>query len=406
MAKDAFAKMDVQLDLFMKTRQPQKKWGKEELLKDYAAIVKQLQPGQVKLIAGDQWAMTKDALYKENRVCVPETHLEGTQRWCHTVNGHPAVQRSLWFFDRHFHCDKNELEKNKLMTAVTKNCHCILGKPNSHVDRREMGNLQIPNMVSSVVYLDFMHLPHYAGHNFALLVTCELSRFVRVFPLNKKADSETVLKTLFEEWVQAYGLRKVIHSHQDERLTAAGNSYHGVLETLGCEIQFGTPYLRTKNALCERQIRSFKTVMRILMAKEKGRNWLRVLPYTIYLMNNEVSTRTGYSPHELFFGRPGFHMEFPTPQDANPKVKEWMEKQAVLASKARELLQKIRERENTRSNRGRKAVEYEIGDMVLVHHKRLPLWKKNDLDLPYYVPFLVTDVGPSSVKVRASPRFG
>ena len=67
------------------------------------------------------------------------------------------------------------------------------------------------------------------------------------------------------------------------------------------------------------------------------------VPYAIYLMNNQVSTRTGFSPHELFFGRPGFHIEFPTPQDANPKVKEWMEKQATLASKAKELLQRIRE---------------------------------------------------------------
>ena len=30
--------MDVKLDLFMKATQPQKKWGKEELLKDYAAM--------------------------------------------------------------------------------------------------------------------------------------------------------------------------------------------------------------------------------------------------------------------------------------------------------------------------------------------------------------------------------
>ena len=77
-----------------------------------------------------------------------------------------------------------------------------------------------------------------------------------------------------------------------------------------------------------------------------------------------------------------------------------MERQAALAIKAKELLQKIREPENTRSNRGRKAIQYQIGD------KRLPRWKKNDLDVPYYGPFMVTDVGPSSVKVRSSPRFG
>ena len=239
-----------------------------------------------------------------------------------------------------------------------------------------------------------------------MLVTCGLSRFPRVFPMDKKATSQTVLKTLFEECIQVYDLLWVMHSDPGVRLTAAGNWYRGVLETLGCEIQFGTHYLRTKNALCERQIRSPKTVMRILIWQEKGRNLLGVLPYAIYLINNHVSAHTGYSPHELFFSRPGFHMEFPTPQHANPKVKEWMEKDATLASKPKELLQRIRERENTRSNRGCKAVEYQIGDMVLVHHKRLLRWKKKDLDLPYYGPFMVTDVGPSSVKVRASPRLG
>ena len=186
----------------MNTTQPQKKSGKEELLKVYAAIMKQLQPGQVKLIAGEQWAMTEDALNREDRVCVPDSHLEETLRWCNTVNSHPAVQRSLWFFDRHFHCNKNESEEKKLITAVTKDCHCILGKPNSQVDCGKMGNLAIPHMVNYVVYLDFMHLLHYAGHNFALLVTCGLCRFARVFSMNKKADSETVLKSLFEEWVQ------------------------------------------------------------------------------------------------------------------------------------------------------------------------------------------------------------
>ena len=305
--------------------------------------------------------MTKNALSKEDRVCVPESHLEETLRWCRTINGHPAVQRSLWFFDCHFDCNKNESGKKKLMTAVTKECHCLLRKPNSQVDRGEMGNLPIPHMVNSVLYLDFMHLPHYAGHNFALQVTCGLSRFVRVFPMNKKGDSETVLKTLFEKCVKVYGLLKVIHSDQDVRLTAEGNWYRGILETLGCEIQFGTPYLRTKNALFQWQIHSFKTVMWILIAQDKGRNWLRVLPYAIYLMNNLVSTRTGYSPHDLFFPGPGFHMEFPTLQDVNRKVKEWMEKQATLASKAEELLHRIREQENTRSNRGRKAVEYRVG---------------------------------------------
>ena len=44
----------------------------------------------------------------------------------------------------------------------------------------------------------------------------------------------------------------------------------------------------------------------------------------------------------------------------------------MFTNKAREQLKKIRERENTHSNSGRRLVEYQIGEMVLVHHKRLP----------------------------------
>ena len=406
MAKDAFAKMDVQFDLFMKTTQPQKKWEKEELLKDYAAIMKQLQPGQGKQSAGEQWAMTKSVLYKEDRVCVPESHLEETLRWCHTVNDHPAVQRSLWFFDRHFHCNKNESEKKKLMTALTKDCHCIMGKRNSQVDRGEMGNLPIPHTVNSVVYLDFMHLPHYAGQNFALLVTCGLSRFARVFPTNKKADSETVPKTLFEEWLQVYGLSKP-NPLRSRRALKSGRQLVP-RRTRATWLRDSIRYALSAHQ--ERAVREANPLLQNSDADPHGAGEMEELVESA-TVRNIPDDQPGVHAYCLLTARPLLRSSwFPhgvsTPQDANPKLKGWMEKQAALASTAKELLQKFRECENTRSKRGRKAVEYQIGDMVVVHHKRLPRWEKNDLDLPYYGPCMVTDVGPSSVKVRASRRFG
>ena len=100
-------------------------------------------------------------MYKEGRVCVPPFQPEETLRWYHTVNRDSAVQRSLWFFYRHFHCNKNDTEKKKLMTAVTKDCHCILENLNSQVDRGKVRKLRMPDMLNCVVYLNFMLLPHY-----------------------------------------------------------------------------------------------------------------------------------------------------------------------------------------------------------------------------------------------------
>ena len=77
-----------------------------------------------------------------------------------------------------------------------------------------------------------------------------------------------------------------------------------------------------------------------------------------------------------------------------------------MAEKAQELLTRVRNREHRRQNRGKSHDEYREGDLVLVHHTRFPRWPRNDLDLPYFGPYLVTEVGPSIVKVKASPSMG
>ena len=46
------------------------------------------------------------------------------------------------------------------------------------------------------------------------------------------------------------------------------------------------------------------------MLIEKSRNWLKLVPYAIYPRNNPVSSRTGFTPKELFLGRPGFNFDF------------------------------------------------------------------------------------------------
>ena len=65
------------------------------------------------------------------------------------------------------------------------------------------------------------------------------------------------------------------------------------MRAMGTEVQFGSPYLRTKNPLCESQIGCFKTVMMILMPNEK-------VPDAIYLMNHQVSSRLGFTCTEIF----------------------------------------------------------------------------------------------------------
>ena len=161
-------------------------------------------------------------------------------------------------------------------------------------------------MVNSMLYLHFTEMPKCSGHDFALLATCGLSRFTRVFPLTKKYDGETILKELFEGWTQVYEMPIGVHSDRDIKLTLNNGWYTGVLKNMGVQVDCMTPNYKRKNTQCEKQIKAFKTITRVLLAEESSPNWITLLSVAVYMMNHHISSRTGYSPTELFLGGPGF----------------------------------------------------------------------------------------------------
>ena len=260
MAQEAFAKMDQHLVLFTR-KEKLMSWSMKDLTADYSDILDQLTIGSSKILDGVQWSRTSTHLFREDLICVPKDYEETMLEWAHKTNGHPGVERTLWFFQKYFFAKSSYASLKKILSKIIAECPCTKAKANTAADRGEVRNLPIPNQMNSILYVDFMELPKFAGHDFALLVTDGLSRYSRVFPLTKKVDGEGVLKEIFEGRVQVYGLPKIIHSDQDIRFTSPTGWYRSVMRAMGTEVQFGTPYLRTKNPLCERQIGCFCNIL-------------------------------------------------------------------------------------------------------------------------------------------------
>ena len=80
--------------------------------------------------------------------------------------------------------------------------------------------------------------------------------------------------------------------------------YKRVLRSLNVQVSTGIPYSHTSNPLCERRIRVLKENVRIWCKTERTRDWVRQLPVISLMMNSQESSAIGYSPHELFLGRP------------------------------------------------------------------------------------------------------
>ena len=89
--------------------------------------------------------------------------------------------------------------KGNRYASYQSKCLCRSCKPGDIRDRGLYSTLPIPYCANSVLYPDYTEMPKFGGYDFALVVTCGLTRFTRVFPCTKHITGEETIKILVEE---------------------------------------------------------------------------------------------------------------------------------------------------------------------------------------------------------------
>ena len=409
LAKEAFQRMDVQLDLSMRTAGVLEGWSLGDYQAEYQCVLSTLSDGlEARLIDGDRWYKDNQYLYYEDRIDPPEARLDGCLQLAHHSSGHTGCNRSAAFFSERFHCRLTQSELRACMQSIVDSCDCHASKQSDSRDRGLVSSLPIPYCANSLLYADFIHiLPKFGGYGSCLVVTFVLTRFTVAIPFNKKITGEQTVKILVEEWFEPYGAPKEIHSDEDVRIRSYTGWYKRVLDALNVQVATGVPYTHTSNPLCERQNRVVEQNLRILMNQERTKDWVRLLPWAVLAMNSQESSSTGYTPHELFHGgRPPWFFETPFPGDYKSPVGDWLEHRQDLANRARANLKRVQERELSRRNRTRRPASLKVGDLVLVHHSRLPTWPRKCLQDPYFGPYRIIRIDGSRIHVTCSPLLG
>ena len=77
-----------------------------------------------------------------------------------------------------------------------------------------------------------------------------------------------------------------------------------------------------------------------------------------------------------------------------------------MANQAGTNLRHICDRELSRGNRLRQPASFKVGDLVLVHHSRLPSWPRSCLQDPCFGPYRILRIDGSRIHVRCSQRLG
>ena len=216
LAKEAFSPMDVHLDLIMTMIRPLDGLQQVEYLKEFGDIYKRLEKClEPALVNHWQWKRDKTYLLHEDGILVPSERIPALLNWTHECSGHVGANRTLRLFKQWFHSTWTDDKLRKTLQPIAYKCPCRSCKPGDIRDRDLYSMLLIPHCANSVLYVDYTEMPKLGGYDFALVVTCGLTRFTRVFPCTKHINGEETIKILLEEWFCVYGAPKEINSDED-----------------------------------------------------------------------------------------------------------------------------------------------------------------------------------------------
>ena len=183
--------MDVQLDLNMTMIRPLDGLQQSEYLKEFGDIYKCLEKRLEPLLVNqDQLKRDKSYLCHEDRIVVPSDRVPALLKWTHESSGHGGTDRTLRLFKQWFHTMWTDDQLRKTLQPIVGKFPCRSCKPGDIWDWGLYSTLPIPHCANSVLYVDHPEMPNFRRYDFALVVTCGLTRFTRVFRCTKHITGE------------------------------------------------------------------------------------------------------------------------------------------------------------------------------------------------------------------------
>ena len=169
LAKEAFSRMDVRLDLNMTMIRPLDGLQQVEYLKEFQDIYKRLEKRlEPALVNKEQWKRDKTYLCHEDQIVVPSDCTPALLKWTHESSRHVRPNRTLQLFKQWFHSTWTDKQLRKALQPIVDKCLCRSCKPGHIRDTVLYWTTPIPHCPNSVLYVGYTEMPKFGGYDFAL----------------------------------------------------------------------------------------------------------------------------------------------------------------------------------------------------------------------------------------------
>ena len=242
----------------------------------------------------------------------------------------------------------------------------------------------------------------FSGNKYILTVLDDLSRYMNAYPIPNQ-EAATICEVFVKQILNHHKTPQIVLTDQGSNFTS--EAFCNLLKLFHIKKITTTPYHPQANGGLERAHRPMVEYLKIF-CRDNPSYWDDLLPYAMYVHNNNVNRSTGISPNDCIFG---YISEMPQEVSKDPgiqynfdcmyhnirhqlyKVWKWVQENQLKAKE----LSKIFYDKNVRE------IEYKIGDKVFVRNEA----KKGKLCPLWLGPYAVARVsGPVTTVVKIKNR--
>ncbi|CAA0808162.1 Unknown protein [Striga hermonthica] len=323
--------------------------------------------------------------------------------------GHPGVERMYALMMQKFYWPKMLDDVESYVRT------CLVCQQDKTEKKKEAGLLQplpIPDKPFQSLSLDFIGgFPKVKGMASVLVIVDRFSKYRIFIAAPGACSADLAAELVFKHVVKYFGMPDDIVSDRDPCFT--GRFWTTMFNLMGTELKFSTAYHPQTDGQTERMNQLLEEYLRHYVTASQD-NWVELLDMAQFCYNLHKSSATGMSPFELVYGqKPQLPHDVAVQRTGGkcPAAYRYARAQHELLVEARDSLAKAQRRMKKYADRGRRDVQFAVGDLVLL--KVSPkVWKQisakavhRGLISKYEGPFeIVSKVGNVAYRLKLPDR--
>ena len=285
--------------------------------------------------------------------------------------GHPGYTRTLEVTKQFFYWNNMTVEVRQFVL----DCPVCQTEKGSHMKPSgKLMPLDLPSRKWSHVAIDFVvGMPKQNNCDAILTVVDKATKMCHFIACTEQISAKEVAVLYWQQVGRLHGIPDVIISDRDVRFTS--RFWKELWRVLGTDLRMGSGFHPESSGQVEKFNQLLEQTLRCTVHQMgEGRNWVDMLPVIEFAVNNTPNRTTGYSAFYLNYG---FHPLHPL-QLLHSRTDSYIENVVSFVSRlqgdfnrAQQQLTKARDQMIRQEDPHRRAMEYQVGDQVLLSTKHI-----------------------------------